>query len=78
VARRLADLPVFGSSVTYSDLGSGPHTLRIEHGGGTVYVDGFEICGPEGEVEVLARFAASNKSASGALEISVARTHEVR
>lgn len=37
--------PVFGVSVTYSDLAPGPHELRIEHRSGAVYVDGFETCG---------------------------------
>ncbi len=35
--------PEFGHSVRFDDLGDGRHELRIVHGSGAVYVDGFAI-----------------------------------
>jgi serine protease AprX len=59
--------PVFGHSVRYTGLGEGTHELRIVHRTGTVYVDGFQVCGAA-DAEAATAHSETTSSRAGALE----------
>lgn len=54
--------PTFGDSITFADLASGSHEIRIVHKSGAAFIDGFQIVGDAKEEAVEARSTTSSST----------------
>lgn len=66
--------PVFGDSITFSDLASGTHEIRIVHNTGAAYIDGFLIAGSAKADAVEARSTTASSSTLVSGSALIART----